>query len=229
MLSLTNLQILNIIILVSFGFTKANLIPTDSLENSLEKPLKSTSASSASSSASSLPYDDISGSDNDKNDDDSHIRLYYKSNSPNQYISQELEHRFSKNSNYPYNQRLSPQPKLSNQFDLNNYYRNYPYNQLPSAQSYFMDNNNKNKHTMLNLHYHGNTVDGIFLFIPLFFGLFKFTYFFNSFRTRAWTSANGLSVLSKSAGFAIEKKLSQNATNESFAKHEPIISAAAAV
>lgn len=176
MLLLTNLQILNIIILVSFGFTKANLIPTDSLENSLEKPLKSTSASSASSSASSLPYDDISGSDNDKNDDDSHIRLYYKSNSPNQYISQELEHRFSKNSNYPYNQRLNLQPKLSNQFDLNNYYRNYPYNQLPSAQSYFMDNNNKNKHTMLNLHYHGNTVDGIFIY-STFFGLFKFKFF----------------------------------------------------
>lgn len=147
--------------------TCAGLITTDNLENRM---VKRPMASSASTSSASSPFDE--SSEISRKNDDAHLRLYYKSNSPGRSVSHELEHRFVKNPAFQYNQRLRQeangfQPKFNTQLDLNYYdprnnlLSNLPLNQnLNNNQNMFYDAN-KNKQTMFNLHYHGNSLDGL--------------------------------------------------------------------
>lgn len=136
-----------------------------SAENLVKRPLDQARASANGG------YDDPA--ETLRKNDDSHLRLYYKSNSPGRTISHELEHRFIKNpNNYQYNHRLSQemvnnfQPALqsSPQFDnLNNFIdpRQFLLNQanmMPQQPNIYAD---RNKQTMLNLHYHGNSLDGL--------------------------------------------------------------------
>ncbi|RNA29815.1 hypothetical protein BpHYR1_029248 [Brachionus plicatilis] len=112
-------------------------------------------------SASSGTFDD----DALRKNDDSHLRLFYKSNTPDRSISHEMEHRLMKNPNIEYVNRIHPgssfQPKFHTQFSMN--YLD-PRTQIFSA---FKPNNdlfqatNRNKQTLLNLHYHGNSIPGL--------------------------------------------------------------------
>ena len=88
--------------------------------------------------------------------DDSHLRLYYKSNSPSQSISHELEHRYVKSPNYKFTQ------ETTNFRPSSNFVQNSPFSQAANDQpNIFLDSNDKNKQTMLNLHYHGNSFPGL--------------------------------------------------------------------
>jgi hypothetical protein len=108
--------------------------------------------------------------------DDAHLRLFYKSNAPGQTVSHELEHRFVKNPNFQYNERLRQDVLNNNDLSSNpNRYSPYLSAQQPLVYSlnspavYSDDldansnNNNNNlnsrdKQTTLNLHYHGNSL-----------------------------------------------------------------------
>ena len=96
-----------------------------------------------------LPFEE--NADNNSKDD-SHLRLYYKSNSPSQSISHELEHRYVKSPNYRFSQETANFPP-----------NNVPFNQGANDQSnIFLDSSdNKNKQSMLNLHYHGNLANSL--------------------------------------------------------------------
>jgi hypothetical protein len=84
--------------------------------------------------------------------DDSHLRLYYKSNSPGQSISHELEHRYVKSPNYKFTE------DTTNFRPGSNFVQNSAFSQAANDQpNIFLDSNDKNKQTMLNLHYHGNS------------------------------------------------------------------------
>ena len=75
----------------------SSIIPTD-----MKRP--------SSSSASIFDDGNDSGNSNSVNlrkNDDSHLRLYYKSNLPGHTISHELEHRLIKNPNYQLNDRVN--------------------------------------------------------------------------------------------------------------------------
>ena len=96
-----------------------------------------------------LPFDE-----NSENKDDSHLRLYYKSNSPSQSISHELEHRYVKSPNYRFNQDVAT-------FRPNSNTQNIQFSPPVDQQSIYLDTNGKNKQTMLNLHYHGNSFQGL--------------------------------------------------------------------
>ena len=88
--------------------------------------------------------------------DDSHLRLYYKSNSPSQSISHELEHRYVKSPNYKFTQ------ETSNFRPNSNFGQNGPFSPVVNDQpNIFLDSTDKNKQTMLNLHYHGNSFQGL--------------------------------------------------------------------
>lgn len=96
--------------------------------------------------------------------DDSHLRLFYKSNSPERSISHELEHRLLKNPNIQYMSRIHPQSnfqaKFHNPFSIN--YLDPRSNILSSFKSNdFFESPNRNKQTLLNLHYHGNSIPGL--------------------------------------------------------------------
>jgi len=91
---------------------------------------------------------------NAKNDN-SHFRLFYKSNSPGRSIKHEMEHRFYKNPNFQMNPPQQPQylPNGYNPF-LNMLNENsYPQNTQNIGQNIGQDNDMS---TMLNLHYHDN-------------------------------------------------------------------------
>ena len=100
--------------------------------------------------------------------DDSHLRLYYKSNSPSQSISHELEHRFVKSPNYRYESQQQGAGNFQSKLDfaappapfapLNNMQFVQP---AAEQQNLFLDANGKNKQTLLNLHYHGNSFQGL--------------------------------------------------------------------
>ncbi len=86
----------------------------------------------------STSFDDI---ENDRKVDDSHFRLYYKSNSPGRSLSHELEHRYFKNpSNSLKNryQEASPYQARLNPFLLqdNKMYANYGYNKNNYQSAY---------------------------------------------------------------------------------------------
>ena len=133
--------------------------------------VRSSSSPPSSSSSSNNPSAGLFDDDSIRKNDDAHIRLFYKSNAPGRSVSHELEHRFIKNPNYQYNERVR-------QDSLN---RMNPYTSYQS-QPYWNNNNNNNlynnvyqedpikdKQTMFNLHYHGNSMNepqpqGIFLF-----------------------------------------------------------------
>lgn len=92
--------------------------------------------------------------------DDAHLRLYYKSNTPDRSISHEMEHRLVKNPVFQYNQQAgqqqnSFQPKYNTQFDLS--YFDPRGNILPLQQNFGFEP--KNRQTLLNLHYHGNSMN----------------------------------------------------------------------
>ena len=88
--------------------------------------------------------------------DGSHIRLYYKSNSPDRSISHELEHRSVKPPPYhPNNRRAHHIPDLNSPL----YKNNFQSDQLQTiANTGRPGLYNKNKQTLLNLHYHGNSL-----------------------------------------------------------------------
>ena len=92
---------------------------------------------------------------NNKNDG-SHIRLYYKSNSPDRSISHELEHRLVKNPTYQFNSgRVQP----IDDFNSLLYKNKFQNDQLQAiANTVRPELYNKNKQTLLNLHYHGNSL-----------------------------------------------------------------------
>lgn len=85
--------------------------------------------------------------------DDSHFRLFYKSNSPGRSVKHEMEHRFYKNP-------IRQQPKQDN---FNQFFSMNSLQQQPSQFfSYSSNVPNQNdlttdKSTMLNLHYHDNS------------------------------------------------------------------------
>jgi hypothetical protein len=161
--------VLTIQLLVSID---ATLLSGDSL---VKRP-----SSVGSGGVSAGTFDDPN--DGLRKNDDSHLRLFYKSNSPGRTVSHELEHRFIKNPSFQFNQRLSHesnnfQPKYPQQaqpasFDLNNFdprfyltTNNNPQMQQPllNKNNPFVDPNRNNKQqTMLNLHYHGNSLDNSF-------------------------------------------------------------------
>jgi hypothetical protein len=100
-----------------------------------------------------LPFEE--NTDNNSKDD-SHLRLYYKSNSPSQSISHELEHRYVKSPNYRFSQ------ETTNFRPNTNFGHNAPFNQGANDQSnIFLDSSDKNKQTMLNMHYHGNLANSL--------------------------------------------------------------------
>jgi hypothetical protein len=95
-----------------------------------------------------------------RKNDDAHIRLFYKSNAPGRSVSHELEHRFIKNPNYQYNERVR-QDSLNR---LNTYsYQPQSYwnnnNLYNNANNMYQDDSMKDKQTMFNLHYHGNNMN----------------------------------------------------------------------
>lgn len=98
-----------------------------------------------------------------RKNDDSHLRLFYKSNSPDRSISHEMEHRLLKNPNIQYVNRIQPESNFQAKF-LPQYTMNYLDPRIFSA---FKPNNdliqaaNRNKQTLLNLHYHGNSIPGL--------------------------------------------------------------------
>ena len=118
----------------------------------------------ADSKSVKLPFNE-----NTEKNDDSHLRLYYKSNSPSQSISHELEHRFVKSPNYRFDQRINQentnfQPKLNAEFGNPSamFGQNMQFAAQPQdQQNLFLDSTGKNKQTMLNLHYHGNSFQGL--------------------------------------------------------------------
>jgi len=92
---------------------------------------------------------------NTKNDG-SHIRLYYKSNSPDRSISHELEHRLVKNPTYQFNTGRAQQ---TDDFNLPLYKNSLQNDQIQGiANTMRPELYNKNKQTLLNLHYHGNSL-----------------------------------------------------------------------
>jgi hypothetical protein len=91
--------------------------------------------------SSDLFQDDQSLSDEERKNDDTHFRLYYKSNSPGRSLSHELEHRYLKNPNALFQQRFQENSPF-----LNINEPNYAYE--------------KNKQTLLNLQYHSNPDTG---------------------------------------------------------------------
>lgn len=98
-----------------------------------------------------------------RKNDDSHLRLFYKSNSPDRSISHEMEHRLLKNPNIQYVSPIQPESTFQTKFSPQ-YSMNYLDPRLFSA---FKSNNdlvqaaNRNKQTLLNLHYHGNSIPGL--------------------------------------------------------------------
>lgn len=61
--------------------------------------------------------------DNERKNDDTHFRLYYKQNSPGRSLSHELEHRYFKNPNSArqrYQENVPYQAKLNSFISLNN-------------------------------------------------------------------------------------------------------------
>ena len=114
--------------------TQQQLNEDDQQRNSNQSPDLSTS------------FDDI---ENDRKVDDSHFRLYYKSNSPGRSLSHELEHRYFKNpSNSIKNryQEASPYQTRLNPFLLqdNKMYANYGYNKN-NYQSAYQDQQQQQK------------------------------------------------------------------------------------
>ncbi|CAF1028254.1 unnamed protein product [Brachionus calyciflorus] len=110
-----------------------------------------------------------------RKNDDAHLRLFYKSNSQGRSVSHELEHRLVKNPEFQFNQRplqqqqqqqlqqpqqqIPYQPKFNTQFDLNYF---DPRNSLPLTYNQNMPiDQNKNRQTLFNLHYHGNSLGGL--------------------------------------------------------------------
>jgi hypothetical protein len=88
--------------------------------------------------------------------DGSHLRLYYKSNSPDRSISHELEHRLVKNPTYQFN---SGRVQQIDDFNSPLFKNNFQNDQLQGiANTVRPDLYNKNKQTLLNLHYHGNSL-----------------------------------------------------------------------
>lgn len=141
----------------------ANLITNENLVG--KRPLGATGSSGSGSS----PFED--SSESLRKNDDSHLRLYYKSNSPERSVSHELEHRYIKNPNYnQYNHRVSQEtnnfPQQQLKFSSPYYFdpRLYQANQLQQQQvqntypNMFADSD-RNKLMMQNINYHANVMD----------------------------------------------------------------------
>ena len=173
---------------IAFHSTNANLVSINERPSSAS-PIESEilaqsslqrnpSSSDNLSPSSSIFTDEFSG----KNDDSaSHLRLFYKSNSPSRSISHRLEHKYLKNDpivlsqnrqdtgaykliQAPYPSIYSNNPYISQQ-QLENLqlFQSGPIDPVYSNQN---DNaakkdEEKNMHTMLNLHYHGKSIDGL--------------------------------------------------------------------
>lgn len=103
----------------------------------------------------------------------SHFRLFYKSNTPERSISHQLEHRYFKRPNGNYYSSAANAAD-SNQYNLNP----SQYNSAPAYNNHFMWPGkantisykpksysqhlaNKNRQTMLNIHYHGQNIQDI--------------------------------------------------------------------
>ena len=94
-------------------------------------------------------FADDTSSSNENRNDDTHFRLYYKSNSPGRSLSHELEHRYYKNPNNLLQTQRFQQPTYQDKL-------NAFFDSLEQVKNNYANNFNKNKQTTLNLHYHGN-------------------------------------------------------------------------
>lgn len=117
-----------IILTVAYLLCAGSLVASERL---VSKRSSQTQSQSSASTNSQDPNDEaIKKSVND----DSHLRLYYKVNSPGRSVSQELEHRIVKNPNYQqYNHHRYVQETNNNNLNGFNYYQ--PDQQFQQQQS----------------------------------------------------------------------------------------------
>jgi hypothetical protein len=151
--------------------------PIQQQQQQQQQPQQPTVSSPSESALPRSVFSDDSIRRAQKGDEESaaHLRLFYKSNSPVREVSNELEHRFF--NNYPSQSRYESNIG-QNSYYGQNYGNNNPYEvQLQQFQQQYqlpqgfrrqamniastLDNQDRNRHTMLNLHYHGNSVDGL--------------------------------------------------------------------
>lgn len=119
-----------------------NLLPVDSSSAPLADNTRQTidQATSEQESKSELE----SGDEGEYNDASAHLRLYYKSNSPFKYVSHEIEQKYDD----------QPEYGLERSGLYGGSSRYYPEPNDYQQQE-------KKRRTMLNLHYHGNSIDGL--------------------------------------------------------------------
>ena len=113
--------------------------------------------------------DEPLNNENDRKNDNAHFSLFYKSNSPGQLVTHELEHRFRKNpsnvfSSNPYLTRSSSLQNYDrpNNLDSSSSLRYLPNNNINNLPYKMMNNqrNDKNRQTLFNIHYHDNLENG---------------------------------------------------------------------
>jgi hypothetical protein len=115
------------------------------------------------------------------NNDDSHLRLFYKTNTPVQAFTQEIDHRLAispeqfsrpvlynpKNGLNQYWSRLNQPQEPFQHLSYNDRQQYWPNNNIDwndldlNGLNNYNINSHRNRHTLFNLHYHGNSIDGL--------------------------------------------------------------------